>query len=375
VFSLTRDPGRFGGGSAAINLTIRGCALAVIALSLWLTFRMASGTQAAREPGAGRTQPAVASTAALRGGARVAAPPIRNANDTAPAGPVGVLKLEPTTRLLIVAPHPDDEVIGAGGLIERAVAFGLPVHVIFVTSGDGYPEALRKDLHLSNPTGEAYVEMGEIRQREALRVLDSLGVGQDDVSFLGFPDGGLGGLWREYWSSDRPYRSPYTKQLHPPYAESVDQNVAYSGVALVDVLERVLRSFAPTLIVIPHPNDIHPDHAAAGEFAIEAVDNLQEDGTLRRDAEVVTYLVHHGLWPDSNSGATELKPPGPEWIPATDWLTFPLSDDERREKEAALRGYESQMEVMEEFLMRFVRNNELFGELRPAVQRQIAEVH
>jgi len=257
----------------------------------------------------------------------------------------------------------------------RAVDAGLAVHVVFVTSGDGYPEALRKDLHLSNPTGQAYVEMGEIRQRESLRVLEGLGVSADDVSFLGFPDGGLAGLWREYWNSDRPYRSPYTREVHPPYADSVDPRVGYKGTDLVEVLERVVRGFGPTLIVIPHPNDVHPDHAAAGEFAIEAVDNLQEEGTLRRDAELVTYLVHHGLWPDNASGAIELKPPGPDWVPATDWLSLPLTDDERRAKEVALRSYESQMEVMEEFLMRFVRRNELFGELRPEVQKQIAEVH
>jgi len=374
VVSLSRAPGRPTGRYTAIDLAIRSVALTTIALSLWLIFRTVSTTPSVKQD-AMRPRPGNVSLAAQRGGARIVTVPVKTAGGSSPIGPVGTLKLEPTTRLLIVAPHPDDEVIGAGGLIQRAVALGLPVHVIFVTSGDGYPEALRKDLHLSNPTGEAYVEMGEIRQREALRVLDGLGVSQDDVSFLGFPDGGLGGLWREYWSSDRPYRSPYTKQLHPPYADSVDPNVEYSGVDLVEVLERVLRSFSPTLIVIPHPNDVHPDHAAAGEFTIEAVDNLQEDGSLRRDVEVVTYLVHHGMWPDSNSGAAELKPPGPEWIPATDWLTFPLSDDERHGKEAALRGYESQMEVMEEFLMRFVRTNELFGELRPAVQKQIAEVH
>jgi LmbE family N-acetylglucosaminyl deacetylase len=70
-----------------------------------------------------------------------------------------------------------------------------------------------------------------------------------------------------------------------------------------------------------------------------------------------------------------MKPPGPDWIPATEWVTFPLTEEERRAKERALRAYESQMEVMGDFLLRFVRTNELFGELRPRVQKQIAEVH
>jgi LmbE family N-acetylglucosaminyl deacetylase len=285
----------------------------------------------------------------------------------------GVLKLAPTTRLLVVAPHPDDEVIGAGGAMRRAVESGIPVHVVFVTSGDGYPDTLLTSLRLRHPTGRAYVEMGEIRQREALRALESLGVSPDEVSFLGFPDGGLAGLWTDHWTL--PYSSPFTRHERPPYREALDQSAEYDGTALVSLLERVMRDFAPTLILIPHPSDAHPDHATAGNFAIEAVDNLQEEGSLRRDTEVLTYLVHHGMWPDSSPGRMELVPPRREWVADTDWLTFPLSEEERREKEAALRAYETQMEVMPRFLLLFARRNELFGELRPTVQKQIADAH
>src|SRR5882757_725225 len=39
-------------------------------------------------------------------------------------------------RIVVVAPHPDDEVLGAGGLIQQARAVGAEVHVIYLTSGD-----------------------------------------------------------------------------------------------------------------------------------------------------------------------------------------------------------------------------------------------
>jgi hypothetical protein len=39
-------------------------------------------------------------------------------------------------RVLILAPHPDDEAIGAGGLIQRALSAGAKVNIICFTNGD-----------------------------------------------------------------------------------------------------------------------------------------------------------------------------------------------------------------------------------------------
>jgi LmbE family N-acetylglucosaminyl deacetylase len=39
--------------------------------------------------------------------------------------------------LLVFAPHPDDDAIGAGGVIQQALADRKKVRVVFVTSGDG----------------------------------------------------------------------------------------------------------------------------------------------------------------------------------------------------------------------------------------------
>ena len=42
-------------------------------------------------------------------------------------------------RVLMLAPHPDDESLGTGGLIQRATRAGGEVHVVFVTDGDNNP--------------------------------------------------------------------------------------------------------------------------------------------------------------------------------------------------------------------------------------------
>ncbi|MFQ3611471.1 MAG: PIG-L family deacetylase, partial [Fimbriimonadales bacterium] len=44
-------------------------------------------------------------------------------------------------RLLIIAPHPDDEVLGCGGLIAEAVRQGSAVRVVAITAGDGFSGA------------------------------------------------------------------------------------------------------------------------------------------------------------------------------------------------------------------------------------------
>src|SRR6516162_93745 len=56
--------------------------------------------------------------------------------------PVINLSVNRATRLLVVAPHPDDEIIGAAGLIRRVVKAGGTVRIVYTTSGDGFPEGV-----------------------------------------------------------------------------------------------------------------------------------------------------------------------------------------------------------------------------------------
>lgn len=48
------------------------------------------------------------------------------------------LDINPGERLLEFAPHPDDEVLGAGGLIQEVLARSGSVRIVTVTSGDGF---------------------------------------------------------------------------------------------------------------------------------------------------------------------------------------------------------------------------------------------
>jgi len=139
-----------------------------------------------------------------------------------PSPPPPLLEIPEATRLLVIAPHPDDDVLGAGGLMQRVKATGGTVRVVYLTDGDGYPEGVQVEDHVRAPTAKDYRGYGRQRRREARAALAALGFGPSQYSytFLSFPDGGLCKLTRTYWSERRAaYRSPYTRLDRPPKAE------------------------------------------------------------------------------------------------------------------------------------------------------------
>ena len=100
--------------------------------------------------------------------------------------PLAPLPLEPPpARAVVVAPHPDDEVLGVGGLLALLAAAGTQVQVVAVTDGEA-----------SNPGGSVPPdELAARRRVETAAALDRLGV-HADVTHLQLPDGGAAGLER-----------------------------------------------------------------------------------------------------------------------------------------------------------------------------------
>src|SRR5262249_55730691 len=127
------------------------------------------------------------------------------------SAPEQALTVGADTRLLVVAPHPDDETLGAGGLMQRVVDAGGSARIIFLTDGDAYLAGVRYDEHAARPKPGDYRDYGRRRQKEARAALGRLGVAPDRSTFLSFPDRGLGKLLTTYWSERRSaFRSPYT---------------------------------------------------------------------------------------------------------------------------------------------------------------------
>src|SRR5262245_46207852 len=153
------------------------------------------------------------------------------------------------TRLLVVAPHPDDETLGAGGLMQRVRATGGAVKVVYLTDGEGYPEGVRIEDHVASPTTNDYRGYGRRRRHEAA---GALGLAPSAATFLSFPDGGLCQLMHRYWSEKRgAYRSPYTRLDRPPKSEMIVPDSEYRGEDLTQELARIIGDFKPTMIVVP----------------------------------------------------------------------------------------------------------------------------
>jgi LmbE family N-acetylglucosaminyl deacetylase len=279
-----------------------------------------------------------------------------------------MLSASPAMRLLVVAPHPDDEALGSAGLIQRVRSAGGQVRVVLVTSGDAFPEGLEAETHIANPRPRDYRSYGALRERETLAAMQRLGIDGERVRFLGFPDGGICLIASSYLSPNaRAFVSPYTGREEPPAREQIIRGARYRGVDIRRELERILIEYRPTLVTLPHPEDLHPDHCSTYIFAREALDAAAAlDRALA--PRVLHYLVHTDGWPPDASAAadTALEPP-PDFPPREgEWRTLKLSDAEAAGKRRALDAYASQALVMSRFLRAFGRTNELFLEGRPA---------
>ena len=83
-------------------------------------------------------------------------------------------------RILVLAPHPDDESLGCGGLIIQAVQAGLDVHVAILTDGSR--------SHPNSKTHPA-ARLKSVREAEAAAAVAILGVARDHLWFMEYPDG------------------------------------------------------------------------------------------------------------------------------------------------------------------------------------------
>lgn len=118
-------------------------------------------------------------------------------------------------RVVVVAPHPDDEVIGCGGTVCIHTERGDRVVAVFLTSGELGLKHLPRD------------QAWQIREQEAANAATVLGLA--DVSFLRRPD------WR------------------------MNEDIAGAARDLAPIIDRE----HPQIVYVPHANDAHPDHAVS----------------------------------------------------------------------------------------------------------------
>lgn len=135
-------------------------------------------------------------------------------------------------RVLVVSPHPDDESLGAGGLIARLAGAGCVVHVAFITDGGA--------SHLQSATWPRDRLAGE-RRREAEAALRELGAGAQPRTFLGLLDAAMPQRGSDGW------------------------------LAAVRRLVCVVTELRPGLVVLPWRRDPHRDHRDSYRLTADAL--------------------------------------------------------------------------------------------------------
>lgn len=268
-------------------------------------------------------------------------------------------------RLLVIAPHPDDESLCCAGLIQAVLVRGGSARVVTLTAGDGFVEAVHRETGSPMPRSSDYEDYGELRIGELRNAVRVLGHGRVRVDVLGFPDGVLRTLLREHWKTKRPQRSPTTGETSPPYPEALDRGARYAGADVLRELRRVLQDTAPTLVALPDPEDAHPDHAATGIFGLLALGEVElEKPRELPPPRVLAYLVHWQNWPPAPDTASGDPPPLalPAELASRKYprVALPLDAGQLQRKIAALGEHATQQRAMGGFLALLARRDELF---------------
>lgn len=187
--------------------------------------------------------------------------------------------LEGCERVVIVSPHPDDEILATAGIMQHCEASGLPCTVIAVTSGEA-----------SHPGSRLWTrdQLAQARERESAQALALLCPGSQ-IIHLRIPDGEV--------------------QDHQPQLESR--------------LQQLLR---PTdAVFCPWRYDGHPDHEATGEACAAAT------------ADIGSRLFEVPIW------TWHWASPGDQRVPWQQAVRMPLSADQLDRKCLALSCFRSQL--------------------------------
>ena len=276
-------------------------------------------------------------------------------------------------RILVIAPHPDDESLGLGGTLQRAVSAGAQVKVLYVTNGELNEVASifyrKRPLFLKSD----FIKNGLIRKKESINAMGMLGIGEDNLTFLGYPDGGMLGIWVKCWGKSKPFRSFFTRLNKVPYKESLSLGNYYRGDEVVRDFEKAILSFQPTHVFVTAPFDLNQDHQATYLYFQVALMNLNDQ--LNPVPQVHLYVIHAHQWPKDKKFLPneELSiPKHIDWKTDVNWDAFSLSSEETAKKSDAILKYKSQISYNRNFLMSFARKNELFADYP---QEMVKPVH
>ncbi|MFX1534260.1 MAG: PIG-L deacetylase family protein [Promethearchaeota archaeon] len=267
--------------------------------------------------------------------------------------------LNPDDRILILAPHPDDEVLGCGGVIQRAIEMKLPLQIVFFTYGDSNEWSFLRYRKYPVVLPQQVRRMGLVRHEEAIKATKLLGLSSAQVIFLGYPDFGTLRIWQSRWRSRPPLRSMFTKVRKVPYKNAFRPGAFYKGEEILKDLKTIISDFCPTKIFLSHRHDFNTDHQALYLFTRVALWDLEP----QIKPHLYPFLIHFDKWPYPRSyqPVDPLDPPK-KLEQVLRWVKHQLTNEEIKTKYTALNAHKTQVSSNRKYLDSFIKTNELFGD-------------
>src|SRR5690625_4786057 len=176
-------------------------------------------------------------------------------------------------RLLLVTPHPDDESLALGGLIQHALREGAEITLLQVTDGDNNPWPQRWLERRWRIGPDERKRWGRRRVGEVRQAIECLGLPGASLRRLGWPDLGVCARLRD------------------------------DGVDAIDAFAAVMREARPDIVALPDLADRHPDHGGAHVLARLAMARLAWAPVC------LTYLVHGKIAAGGEPRDVPLDPP------------------------------------------------------------------
>lgn len=260
--------------------------------------------------------------------------------------------------MLIFSPHPDDETLACGGLIQHLVQKKIPTKVVFITVGDKnlYPSLIKGKLKFS---AEEIVKTGFERKEESIKALKTLGLQEKNLIFLGYPDGKISPITKK----------PKIKFLHNsnseviPYSFSPQFREEINFKNLKETIQNIIKENKPTKIFIPHKKDHHPDHFSTSKIVIDIARQNKPD------KEIFQFPIHiyWKLWRIYPKIGEERILFPPKSLSSQKWYSYWLTNKEIKIKQKALLAYKSQLVFppLRPVFKNFSARNEIFEKLDP----------
>jgi len=264
------------------------------------------------------------------------------------------LEFSKNDRVLVIAPHPDDEVLANSSVILKAKAQGASVRVLLVTLGEHNTGTMLKFLLIPIPTTADI--LAERRHKECFNAAKVLGLNEKDLIFLGFPDFGTLKIWDDHFTN-KPYVAVIDMHDRVFFKGAFREGVAFTAQNELSLFEDVISSYKPTKIFYPSTLDLNPDHRATGLFTEAALFDID---TIK--PQLFTYFVHSEDWPEPVGYYPEDFLGAPSYFTYLDgnWMVSYLSNEEENTKLEAIKAHLSQYWTKPKFMASFARKDELF---------------